>query len=81
MQASSFSKIWNEICEVGWGGDGFSDFLLNNLVLKLGSGIDIFFWSDVWILTRPLSQAFPRLFSIFTKKDNTVAEIFSHSSE
>ena len=39
------------------------------------SGEQVRFWKDIWLGDKPLREAYPNLFKIVRKKDDTVANV------
>jgi hypothetical protein len=48
-------------------------------VKKLGNSTHTSFWDDIWVGNLPLKDRFPRLFSISTQKEATVAELYANN--
>jgi hypothetical protein len=52
-----------------------TNWFLRDVTKKLGNGLHTCFWSDVWVGETPLKDRFPRLFSISTQKEVSVAGV------
>jgi hypothetical protein len=50
------------------------DFLAGGC-FKVQSGEQVKFWKDIWLGDKPLREAYPNLFRIVRKKDDTVANV------
>jgi hypothetical protein len=69
-----FSSLWwKDICSIGTNLD--TNWFLRDVTKKLGNGLHTCFWSDVWVGETPLKDRFPRLFSISTQKEVSVAGV------
>ncbi|XP_057790861.1 uncharacterized protein LOC131007971 [Salvia miltiorrhiza] len=63
---------WRKIVERG-GGRGDCWFI-KNLRRRLGDGLNIFFWEDVWAANKPLKFVFPRLYNLCLNKKSLAGE-------
>jgi hypothetical protein len=71
------SLWWKDICSIG---SNFSqNWFSQGVVRKLGNGVNTRFWRDTWVGEIPLQCKFPRLFSISTQKDLSVADMKSQN--
>jgi len=48
----------------------------DELIRKVGDGVNTFFWKDPWVSNVPLMLAFPRLFSLTSNQDGRVDEFY-----
>jgi hypothetical protein len=69
------SLWWKDIC--GIGSNLGNDWLSTEIIRKMGNGAHTSFWKDCWLGSAPLCERFPRLFSISTQKDETIANVWS----
>ncbi|GAU45475.1 hypothetical protein TSUD_190940 [Trifolium subterraneum] len=69
------SLWWKDICSIGHNLN--NNWFSNNVVKKLGNGVDTSFWEDTWVGNRSLKDRFPRLYSISIQKEAKVAELHS----
>jgi hypothetical protein len=67
------SLWWRDICSMGnnLGLNWFSQAVRK----KLGNGVLTSFWRDIWVGEIPLCDRFPRLFSMSTQKEASVADV------
>jgi hypothetical protein len=69
-----FSSLWwKDITSIGENLE--THWFTEQVVKRIGNGRDTMFWKDKWIGERPLMERFPRLYSITTQKDASVAVI------
>jgi hypothetical protein len=67
-----FSSLWwKDICSIGTNLN--NNWFLQSAIKKLGNGNQTSFWRDTWVGGVPLRDLFPRLFSITTHKEVSVA--------
>ncbi|MCH79829.1 hypothetical protein A2U01_0000587, partial [Trifolium medium] len=66
---------WRDICSIG--SNLNHNWFLQGVVKKLGNGLHTSFWRDTWVGEVPLWDCFPRLFSISSQKEASVAEVRS----
>jgi hypothetical protein len=66
------SSWWKDICSIGVNLN--LNWFSSNVVKKLGNGVHTRFWSDIWVGDVPLRDRFPRLFSISSQKEGSVAD-------
>jgi hypothetical protein len=69
------SLWWRDICSIGHNLD--QNWFSQNAVKKLGNGRLTSFWYDRWIGNVPFCVLFPRLFSISTQKEASVADVYN----
>jgi hypothetical protein len=69
------STWWRDICSIGINLD--QNWFSHQVIKKLGNGSQTRFWKDIWVGDIMLCEKFPRLFSIISNKDATVAEVWS----
>jgi hypothetical protein len=67
------STWWKDICSIGTNID--FNWFSQAVVKKVGNGEETSFWRDIWIGNTSLQEKFPRLFSISSQKDETVARL------
>jgi hypothetical protein len=67
------SLWWRDICSIGHNLD--HNWFAQAVTKKLGNGVLTSFWRDKWVGESPLCDRFPRLFSISTQKEASVAEM------
>jgi hypothetical protein len=72
------SLWWRDICSMGH--NLHIDWFSQNAVKKLGNGRLTSFWHDPWVGNVSFSILFPRLFSLSTQKEASVAEVYNQSS-
>jgi mannosylglycoprotein endo-beta-mannosidase len=71
----SFATLWwKDVCHLEMG-VGPTISLEEVIVRKLGNGMLIRFWKDIWIGEIPLCSLFPRLFSLSEQKEICVGEL------
>jgi hypothetical protein len=69
-----FSSLWwRDICSIGVNLD--QNWFRLGVFKKLGNGLQTSFWSAIWVGDLTLRDRFPRLFSISSQKDCSVADI------
>jgi hypothetical protein len=69
------SRWWKDICSIGiYGGH---NWFSQEVIRKMGNGAQTSFWRDCWTGPAPLCEIFPRLYSISTQKEETVASLWS----
>ncbi|GKV34650.1 hypothetical protein SLEP1_g43008 [Rubroshorea leprosula] len=56
------SLWWRDVCRLDYSCSNRVGWLLDGFKLKLGEGISVKFWEDVWIGDETLANKFPRLF-------------------
>ncbi|GKV41384.1 hypothetical protein SLEP1_g48927 [Rubroshorea leprosula] len=56
------SLWWRDVCRLDYSCSNRVGWLLDGFKLKLGEGISVKFWEDVWIEDKTLANKFPRLF-------------------
>jgi hypothetical protein len=73
------SLWWKDICTIGnnFGINWFS----SNMVKLLGNGALSSFWFDIWVGDSSLKNRFPRLFSISSQKEASVADVRNLGTE
>jgi hypothetical protein len=71
------SLWWKDVCSIGTNLN--NNWFAQNVVKKLGNGTLTSFWEDTWVGNLPLKDLFPRLFSISTQKEATVAELYANN--
>ncbi|CAL5435347.1 unnamed protein product [Camellia sinensis] len=64
--------MWKSISSLERYGSRAIALFLENIQFKLGDGKRIKFWLDTWVSCTPLSNLYPRLFSLATNKDSFV---------
>lgn len=64
LQCASVSRVWSYIVGLGHGSLASYGIFNNCFKWCLGSGNSINFWKSTWCGTNPLSQVFPRAFSL-----------------
>ncbi|WJX67033.1 hypothetical protein P8452_51532 [Trifolium repens] len=69
------STWWKDICSIGINLD--QNWFSHQVIKKLGDGSHTSFWKDAWVGDVLLCVKFPRLFSIVSNKEATVAELWS----
>jgi hypothetical protein len=69
------SLWWRDICTIGYNLE--THWFARNVVKKLGNGVHTSFWIDIWVDDISLKDRFPRLFSISTQKEASVAEVWN----
>jgi hypothetical protein len=69
------SLWWRDICTIGNNLETF--WFARNVVKKLGNGVNTSFWMDIRVDDISLKDCFPRLFSISTQKEASVAEMWN----
>jgi hypothetical protein len=72
------SLWWRDICSIGYNLD--HDWFSQNVVKNLGNGRLTRFWHDPWVGNVSFSVLFPRIFSISTQKEVSVAEVHNSNS-
>ncbi|KAF7132679.1 hypothetical protein RHSIM_Rhsim09G0017900 [Rhododendron simsii] len=78
---SEVSNIWKDIMQIQSRNPiGFAKFT-ENIGIKIGNSSDILFWKDKWLEGPPLCSLFPRVFSIISIKDKSVAAVFQRREE
>ncbi|MCH98363.1 cysteine-rich receptor-like protein kinase, partial [Trifolium medium] len=71
-----FSSLWwKDITSIGQNLD--RNWFAQEVVKNLGNGRNTSFWKDKWVGVRPLKESFPRLFSISTQKQESVAGVWN----
>ncbi|GJS22452.1 RNA-directed DNA polymerase, eukaryota [Tanacetum coccineum] len=73
-------SLWNNIIREHGSLSSQGINLLVHLKKKVGNRVHTLFWEDTWINDIPLSQTFPRLYALESKKHITVAEKLSEAS-
>jgi hypothetical protein len=68
------SLWWKDVCSIGTNLN--NNWFAQNVVKKLGNGTNTSFWKDTWVGNLSLKDRFPRLFSISTQQEATVAELY-----
>ncbi|XP_045831535.1 uncharacterized protein LOC123922923 [Trifolium pratense] len=72
------SLWWREIVSIRDGvAESGGGWFRENVVRKVGDGLDTLFWTDPWVDETPLCERFGRLFALSETKLLTVAEMFS----
>jgi hypothetical protein len=69
------SLWWKDLCSIGT--NLSHNWFSQGVVKKLGNKARTSFWHDNWVGNVPLQSRFPRLYSISTQKNVSVAEITS----
>ena len=64
--------VWKEILKE-------SVWCWENMALKVGKGIKIRFWTDLWCGCTELSQRFPHLYAMAVHKNATVEEMWDQN--
>ncbi|KAE8653803.1 KH domain-containing protein [Hibiscus syriacus] len=64
------SWIWKGVVKNFFNNDGFGDCLRRNMRLKIGNGVYVEFWNDVWLGEVPLKVMFPRLYVLSNNKED-----------
>jgi hypothetical protein len=72
------SLWWKDVCSIGT--NLHQNWFAISAVKKIGNGLNTRFWKDCWVGNSSLMERFPRLFSISTQKEATVAEIYGPSN-
>jgi hypothetical protein len=67
------SSWWKDICSIGVNLD--SNWFSEGVVKRIGSGDRTKFWRHIWVGTGTLQERFPRLFSLSTQKECSVADL------
>jgi hypothetical protein len=62
------STWWKDICRL----DKESLWFLEAIEKNVGDGTTTRFWTDIWVGNQSLQNRFPRLYSIFSQKENTI---------
>ncbi|MCH99327.1 ribonuclease H protein, partial [Trifolium medium] len=71
-----FSSLWwRDICSIGVNLE--TNWFSQGVIKKLGNGEQTSFWKDKWVGDTTLKDRFPRLFSISTQKDVSVASLWN----
>jgi hypothetical protein len=69
-----FSSLWwKDITSIGSNLD--TNWFSHGVVKSIGNGLATSFWRDRWVGDRTLEERFPRLYSISTQKEDTVATV------
>jgi hypothetical protein len=68
------SLWWRDIFSIGYNLD--THWFAANIVKKVGNGVNTSFWYDTWVGESPLKDWFPRLYSISTQKEVSVADMW-----
>ena len=81
LKASSdnFSKVkegaWSQMMKNDVLTSKIRTTIEEGMILSVGSGNSILFWHDKWCDQGPLKDAFPRLYSISTQKNNFITHM------
>jgi hypothetical protein len=67
------SSWWRDVCSIGINLN--VDWFSQQAIKRIGNGLQTSFWKDRWIGNFSLLERFPRLFSISTQKEATVAAL------
>jgi hypothetical protein len=71
-----FSSLWwRDVCSIG--NNLNTDWFSQYAVKRIGNGRQTSFWKDKWLGDFSLMNKFPRLYSISTQKEGTVAEVWN----
>ncbi|KAK2387063.1 hypothetical protein QL285_060888 [Trifolium repens] len=71
-----FSSIWwRDVCSIG--NNLNLDWFSQQAVKRIGNGRQTCFWTDKWLGDFSLEERFPRLFSLSTQKEATVASVWN----
>jgi hypothetical protein len=71
-----FSSLWwKDLCSIGFNLN--TNWFAQGVIKNVGNGVNTRFWLDTWIGDLALKERYPRLFSISTQKQASVAEIWS----
>jgi hypothetical protein len=70
-----FSSLWwKDITLTGHNLE--TNWFAREAIKRLGNGQATDFWKDIWVGDRSLKDRFPRLFSISTQKEDSVAALY-----
>ncbi|KAL9671156.1 hypothetical protein QQ045_008722 [Rhodiola kirilowii] len=64
LRKNRLSSGWKDILKVVQGHSEVGIAFREGLKLKLGRGMDILFWEDVWVGDKALKEQYPKLFSL-----------------
>jgi hypothetical protein len=67
------SLWWRDVCSIG--NNLFTNWFSAGVTKTVGNGRNTLFWRDKWAAGVPLQVQFPRLFSISSQKDASIAEV------
>jgi mannosylglycoprotein endo-beta-mannosidase len=77
----NFASLWWKDARNLEVGENNSNWVVDNIVRRLGNGLSIRFWKEVWIGDSPLCLMFPRLFSLSLQKDACIGELLLADGE
>ncbi|XP_058786274.1 uncharacterized protein LOC131660925 [Vicia villosa] len=79
---SKVSLWWKDLCSIGCADLGSpSNWFKSSISCKIGMGLFLEFWFDVWIGTTPLGIIFPDLFLLTDAPHSKVADIGSSNGD
>ncbi|KAK8541529.1 hypothetical protein V6N12_014161 [Hibiscus sabdariffa] len=73
----STSWVWKGISNSFLSNDSFGNHIRTNLVLQVGDGQSIYFWTDIWALELSLKEKFLRIFALTYNKIGRISEFAS----
>jgi hypothetical protein len=72
------SAWWREIVKIQNGiGVESGSWFEENILKRLGNGLNIFFWSDCWVETASFMDRFRKLYDLSIHKELSVGEMYA----